>query len=152
MITMAAQITSLMIVYATVYPGAYQKISKLSVTGLCTENSPVTGEFPAQKASNAENVSIWWRHHVLNASSGVYHLVYSIVCYLQLLPRCLQSVWLPCKLFANLIWLTLAGSWVTQSRIRVWVLVPTVKIDCQISVGNIKSFAGKKTERSVSER
>ena len=26
-------------------------------------NSPVTGEFPAQMASNAENVSIWWRHH-----------------------------------------------------------------------------------------
>ena len=23
------------------------------------------GEFPAQKASNAENISIWWRHHVL---------------------------------------------------------------------------------------
>ena len=23
-----------------------------------------TGEFPAQRASNAENVSIWWRHHV----------------------------------------------------------------------------------------
>ena len=23
-----------------------------------------TGEFPAQKASNAENVSIWWPHHV----------------------------------------------------------------------------------------
>ena len=28
-------------------------------------NSPVTGEFPAQGASNAENVSIWWRHHGL---------------------------------------------------------------------------------------
>ena len=27
------------------------------------ENSPVTAEFPAQRASNAENVSIWWRHH-----------------------------------------------------------------------------------------
>ena len=26
-------------------------------------NSPVAGEFPAQKASNAENVSIQWRHH-----------------------------------------------------------------------------------------
>ena len=26
-------------------------------------NSPVTGEFPAQKATYAENVSIWWRHH-----------------------------------------------------------------------------------------
>ena len=22
-----------------------------------------TGEFPAQRASNAENISIWWRHH-----------------------------------------------------------------------------------------
>ena len=31
--------------------------------GLCEGNSLVTGEFPAQKASNAENVSIWWRHH-----------------------------------------------------------------------------------------
>ena len=30
-------------------------------------NSPVTGEFPAQMASNAENVSIWWRHHDLGA-------------------------------------------------------------------------------------
>ena len=26
-------------------------------------NSPVTGEFPTQKARNAEDVSIWWRHH-----------------------------------------------------------------------------------------
>ena len=40
-----------------------KKISKLRVTGLCAGNSPVTGEFPAQMASNAENVSIWWRHH-----------------------------------------------------------------------------------------
>ena len=40
-----------------------KKTSKLRVTGLCTGNSPVTGEFPAQSASNAENVSIWWRHH-----------------------------------------------------------------------------------------
>ena len=37
--------------------------SKLRVTGLCAWNSPGTGEFPAQKASNAENVFIWWRHH-----------------------------------------------------------------------------------------
>ena len=36
---MASQITSLTIVYST-------------------------GEFPAQMASNAENVSIWWRHNV----------------------------------------------------------------------------------------
>ena len=36
-----------------------KKKSMLHVTGLCVGNSPVTGEFPAQKASNAENVSIW---------------------------------------------------------------------------------------------
>ena len=40
-----------------------KKTSKLPVTGLCVGNSPVTGEFPAQRASNAENVSIWWCHH-----------------------------------------------------------------------------------------
>ena len=40
-----------------------KNISKLRVTGLCAGNSPVTGEFPAQRASNAENVSIWWRRH-----------------------------------------------------------------------------------------
>ena len=39
------------------------KTSNLRVTGLCDENSPVTSEFPAQRASNAVNVSIWWRHH-----------------------------------------------------------------------------------------
>ena len=51
----ASQITSLTIVYSTVL--------SLRVTGLCVGNSPVTGEFPAQMASNAENISIWWRHH-----------------------------------------------------------------------------------------
>ena len=40
-----------------------RKTSKLRVTGLCVGNSPGTGEFPTQMASNAENVSIWWRHH-----------------------------------------------------------------------------------------
>ena len=40
-----------------------KKTSKLRATGLCAGNSPGTGEFPAQMASNAENVSIWWRHH-----------------------------------------------------------------------------------------
>ena len=40
-----------------------KKTSKLRVTGLCAGNSLVTGEFPAQMASNAENVLIWWGHH-----------------------------------------------------------------------------------------
>ena len=42
-----------------------KKTSKLRVTCLCAGKSPGTGEFPAQMASNAENVSIWWRHHAL---------------------------------------------------------------------------------------
>ena len=41
-----------------------KKTSKLRVTGLCAGNSPVTGEFPTRVASNAENISIWWLHHV----------------------------------------------------------------------------------------
>ena len=34
-----------------------KKISKLRVTGLCADNSPLTGVFPTQKASNAEMFS-----------------------------------------------------------------------------------------------
>ena len=41
-----------------------KETSKLCVTGLCEGNSAMTGEFPAQRASNTEHVSIWWRHHV----------------------------------------------------------------------------------------
>ena len=44
-----------------------KKTSKLRVTGLCAGNSPETGEFSAQMASNTENVSIWWRHHEAQA-------------------------------------------------------------------------------------
>ena len=59
---MASQITSLTVVYSTVYSDANQrKISKLRVPGLCVGNSPGpvreftgTGEFPAHRASNAE--------------------------------------------------------------------------------------------------
>ena len=35
-----------------------KKLSKLRATGLCAGNSPVTGEFPTQRAINAEDVSI----------------------------------------------------------------------------------------------
>ena len=48
-----------------------KKTSKLRVTGLCAGNSPGTDEFPEQMASNAENVSIWWRHHVLSLYLGI---------------------------------------------------------------------------------
>ena len=47
-----------------------KKTSKLRVTGLCVGNSQGTGEFPAQKVSKAENISIWWRHHAHTLSHG----------------------------------------------------------------------------------
>ena len=61
--TMASEITSLTIVYSTFYSGTDQRKHQSS-SSLPFVNSPVTGEFPTQRASNAENVSIWWRHHV----------------------------------------------------------------------------------------
>ena len=39
------------------------KTSKLRVTAFSEANSPIIGEFPAQRNSYAENTSIWWRHH-----------------------------------------------------------------------------------------
>ena len=52
---MASQITSLTIVYSNVYSGTDKKqTSKLHIAGLCARNSPVTGEFPTQRASNVQ--------------------------------------------------------------------------------------------------
>ena len=60
----ASQITSLTIVLLNrLFRRRSKKTSKFRATGLCVGNSPGTGEFPVQMASNAENVSIWWRHH-----------------------------------------------------------------------------------------
>ena len=79
----ASQITSLTIVYSTVYSDADQRKHQSSASlafvwgihrwpvnfsqaarhwPLCGEFTG-TGEFPAQMASIAENVSIWWSHH-----------------------------------------------------------------------------------------
>ena len=61
---MASQISSLTIVFATDYSGADQRKH---------QSSAVTGEFPAQRASNAENVSIWWRHHAEFTNTPQYY-------------------------------------------------------------------------------
>ena len=41
------------------FEGRSKKTQKLRVTGLCVGISPVTGEFPTQKANNAEPLSIY---------------------------------------------------------------------------------------------
>ena len=50
-----------------------KETSKLCVTGLCAANSPGTGEFSAQMASYAENVSIWWRHNDISAKICIFY-------------------------------------------------------------------------------
>ena len=42
-----------------------KKTPKLRVIGLYESNSSVTGEFPAQRASNIKHFSIWWRHNTM---------------------------------------------------------------------------------------
>ena len=51
-----------------------KKTTKLHVTGLCAGKSQEAGEFPAQMASNAENVSIWWRHHESRRVIAIYSM------------------------------------------------------------------------------
>ena len=49
-----------------------KKTSKLRVAGLC---EGLTGQFPAQKASSAENISIWWRHKSPQKGNILVHVV-----------------------------------------------------------------------------
>ena len=67
--SMASQTTGVSNVWSTICSGRDKKTLKLRVTDLCERNSKVTSEFTAERASNAENVSNWWRHHA--ALSGV---------------------------------------------------------------------------------
>ena len=69
-----------------------KKTSKLRVTGLCEGNSSVTSEFPAQRASNAENVSIWWRHHWSRDNMAHMWQVYDILKCISLWNFCIMIV------------------------------------------------------------
>ena len=59
MSAIASQITGVSNVFSTVCSGAHQRETKLRVTGFCEKNPPIL----FTKASNAENISIWWRLH-----------------------------------------------------------------------------------------
>ena len=57
--------------------------TKLRVTGVCEWNSPVTGEYSTQKASNAANVSIWRRHRRRSCTLiASFHAI--IVCIVRM--------------------------------------------------------------------
>ena len=57
-----------------------KKTPKLRVTGLCMRG---IHRSPAQMASSAENVSIWWRHHAVNIWSTAHFVWYRLInkCY-----------------------------------------------------------------------
>ena len=61
MSVIASQNTGVTIVYSTVCSDADQRKHQSSASLAFEGNSPVTGKFPAKRASNAENVAIWWR-------------------------------------------------------------------------------------------
>ena len=93
-----------------------KKTPKLRVTGLCAGNSPVTGEFPTQMASNAENISIWWRHHVPACPSGM----------MQYRRKCLGRV-LAAKVRAGHYYTCLGMSWIGPG----WMSSPTTHDEVQ---------------------
>ena len=72
MSTMASQITGVSIICSVTDQ------RKIRVTGLYEGNPTVTGRFPSQMASNAENISIWWRHHESDSNKYSYETVSSV--------------------------------------------------------------------------
>ena len=112
-----------------------KKTSKLRVTGLCVGNSkPVTGEFPAQMASNTENVSIWWRHHehrnlCYRPSQLKHHFLSEVspqVLQYELLLTYIR-VWINilCDLWCctNWIWITFASYWCGEIQITHAIII-----------------------------
>ena len=79
---------------------------KLRVSGLCNGNAPVTGGFPSQRASNAENFPFdrrhranWWIKLICFDESGICSLMkfITIVCPSSLQPFVIYPyVCLPC--------------------------------------------------------
>ena len=122
MSTIASQITSLAIVFSTVYSDQRKHQSSASLAFVWE----LTGEFPAQTASYAQNVSIWWRHHeflllkrynssILNA--GIL---------------CISTHWGQDKMAAKFL-TTISNifSWMKKYRFRLrfhWTLFPGVQL------------------------
>ena len=100
--------------------------SKFRVTGLCVGNSPVTGEFPTQRASNAENASIWWRHHDYLKNMDIYFwLVYTDI---------IRPWYHWCRLFLSPVW------WYQEAlQPSVWLLLQNEGYNAMTYDGNYVS-------------
>ena len=119
---MASQITGVPIVSSTVCSRRRsKKTSKLRVTGL----SELTGECPQQKASNGENVTIWWRHHVLestdsfmiycNMTAWIFGAKRQAVACVTMENACQPPSWRQCR--CDSLWLYLNQRLIPQKTI-----------------------------------
>ena len=79
-----------------------KKTSKFRVT---------VGEFPAQKASNAENVSIWWHHHDKKILILVKSFINSAsnLCRYLIVPYGPLICWLPVTTKTTIPWQSNVG-------------------------------------------
>ena len=81
MTTIASQITSLAVVYSTVYSDADQRKHQSSVSLVFVWGINRDRWIPR---TNAENVSIWWRHHVvekqfMSRSNSLYGNIHELL-------------------------------------------------------------------------
>ena len=120
----ACQITSLTIVYSTDYSDADKRKHQSSASlaflrGI--HRGPVNSPH-AQMAIDAENVSIWWRHHVLDKSVRyrACTVLKSALFYFVLSPRLNQSSRAAMKVLFITSWSTLVTvPWTKQRWTRV---------------------------------
>ena len=79
--SMASQITSLAIVYSTVYSGADQSKHQSSASLAFVRN---TGDrwIPRTNGQSAENVSIWWRHYSERTNRLSWQRIHYFISYM----------------------------------------------------------------------
>ena len=80
---MAPQITGVLIVCSTVCSSADQRKHQSYTSLAFMGNPPVTVWFLSQRASDAENVSIWWRYHVCRQIRHITKIMYYSIVFLQ---------------------------------------------------------------------
>ena len=116
---MASQITRLTIFYTTVYSGTDEwKHQRFASLAFVRGNSPATGEFTTQMASNAENVSTWWRPHFSPGQNGRHFADDIFNCiFLK------ENIWIAIKLHWNLYPMSHNGLAPNKRQAFFWINV-----------------------------
>ena len=97
----ASQITSLTVVYSTVYSDADQRKHQSSVS-----LAFVRGIHRGRMASNAESISIWWRRYEISLSrKPTAQIMTDIVDWIICTCRSISFIHIKCLIMAWRIWL-----------------------------------------------